>query len=129
MAVPYDKLFHILAYSTVFRTAPEGNEAPLLQRFLERGRSNFGAPMNSPAVRLTSPQRVAKFGGRSITPMSGEVERGDALCGSGIGTSIAANKVPGCAPLPDGIGAAWPRYLRWSTRQSCHRGAVGSVSQ
>ncbi len=28
----------------------------------------------------------------------GDVERGVALCGSGVGASIAANKVPGCVP-------------------------------
>lgn len=35
MAVTYDRLFHILTYSTVFHSAPEGNEARLLQRLLD----------------------------------------------------------------------------------------------
>ena len=35
MTVAYNKLFHFLAYSTVFQNAPEGNEARLLQRLLD----------------------------------------------------------------------------------------------
>ena len=35
MTVAYNKLFHFLAYSTVFKNAPEGNEARLLQRLLD----------------------------------------------------------------------------------------------
>jgi ornithine decarboxylase len=35
MAIPYNKLFHFLAYSAVFRTSPEGNEARLLRRLLD----------------------------------------------------------------------------------------------
>ena len=35
MTVPYNKLFHFLAYSTVFKNAPESNEARLLQRLLD----------------------------------------------------------------------------------------------
>ena len=41
MAVPYVRIFHILADRTVFRTAREGNEARLLQRLLD-AISGFG---------------------------------------------------------------------------------------
>ena len=35
MTVSYNKLFHFLAYTTVFKNAPDGNETKLLQRLLE----------------------------------------------------------------------------------------------
>jgi ornithine decarboxylase len=35
MAVPYNKLFHFLVYSTVFKTAPQGHEVRLLRRILD----------------------------------------------------------------------------------------------
>lgn len=66
-------------------------------------------------IRLTAAgHEVVDFGANRLEPgddypdfvnplaravASGTVERGVAVCGSGVGASVRANKVPGSAPL------------------------------
>jgi ribose 5-phosphate isomerase B len=62
------------------------------------------------AALRTSGYEIVDFGAYSLTPLddypdfvvplaraiaNGDVERGIAICGSGVGASVAANKVPG----------------------------------
>jgi ornithine decarboxylase len=63
MAVPYETLFHILVYSTVFRNAPEGNEARLLQRLVD---ATSGYGYRTDVVPTIAGARVAAESDMSI---------------------------------------------------------------
>lgn len=67
-------------------------KAPLIAKLTAEGHSlvDFGATVLTPADDF--PDYVIPLA-RAVA--AGEVERGVVLCGSGVGASIAANKVPG----------------------------------
>ena len=65
---------------------------PLLELLAERGHEVVDLGTDVPEPRIDYPDKAREIG---QAVLGDEVERGILVCGSGVGASVAANKLPG----------------------------------